>query len=216
MQQMNPCPSCGFPNDFNQRFCGNCGIQLATGCPYCGVTLTSTSNFCSYCGNLIAGSGPRYAQQGWLGSFNSRTLLEPRFLAIYLFIVLIGMGIFIYYQFFTSPGDITPPVISNVVITSKTKSSVLILWQTNEAASSQIEYGRSKLLGSFYPQYPMNDPTTGTSGGVYSHSVMLMRLNEGTTYYYRVISKDAAGNEAISTGYNSFKTKVTPPFVIPE
>jgi hypothetical protein len=135
---------------------------------------------------------------------------------IYLFIVLLGMGIFIYYQFFAPPGDITPPVISNVLVTSKTKSSVRILWQTSEAASSQVEYGRSKLYGTFYPQHPQNDPTTGVSGGVYSHSVILMRLNEGTTYYYRVISKDAAGNEAMSTGDTSFKTNVTPPFVTPE
>ena len=216
MQQMIPCPACGFPNEFGQRFCGNCGMALGMSCPYCGIPITSRSNFCSNCGNLISGMSQQYPPETMRQPFNYRVLLQPKYLIICLAIVLIGMGIFIYYQFFTSPGDITPPTISNITVTSITKTSVRIVWDTNEPSSSQVEFGKSKYFGSVYPQYPQDDPTTGASGGVYSHSVMLMQLSQGTTYYYRVISKDAAGNEAKSTDYPSFKTKVTPPFVSPE
>ncbi len=216
MQPMNACHACGFPNAPNQRFCSNCGIQLATGCPYCGATTTSRSNFCSYCGNLIAGAGQQYPYQGMPKPFDMRTLLEPRYLVIFLVVILIGIGAFIYFQFFTSPGDITPPVISKIAVNSITKSSAIISWDTNEPSSSQIEYGLSKNYGRFYPTYPKDDPTTGASGGVYQHSVILMQLNSGTTYYYRVVSKDAAGNVGKSTSSGSFKTKTTPPFIVPD
>lgn len=92
--------------------------------------------------------------------------------------------------------DLTPPVISSVASTVGTGSAV-VTWTTNEAATSQVEYGTTTAYGSLSPL----DPNLVTA-----HSVSLSSLARRTTYHYRVRSKDAAGNEAISGDY-TFKTK---------
>jgi len=96
----------------------------------------------------------------------------------------------------TTPGDTTPPVISNV--TSKgLPGKADIWWDTDEPATSQVEYGLTTSYGNLTPL----DPTLVTS-----HYVLIEGLARKTTYHYRVRSKDAAENEAISEDY-TFKTK---------
>lgn len=72
-----------------------------------------------------------------------------------------------------------------------------INWTTDEPATSQVEYGLTTSYGNLTPL----DPTLVTS-----HSVTKTGLARRTTYHYRVRSKDAAGNEAISTD-RTVKTK---------
>jgi hypothetical protein len=79
-------------------------------------------------------------------------------------------------------------VISAVNASGITVSGATIIWSTNEAATSQIEYGLTEEWGS-----STTLETLGTS-----HSVKLTGLKADTTYHYRVISKDAASNEAVS------------------
>jgi PGF-pre-PGF domain-containing protein len=97
--------------------------------------------------------------------------------------------------------DTTPPVISNVAVTDVTTTSARITWTTNEPSTSQVEYGTTTAYGTLTPL----DPTLVTS-----HSVALTGLSPGTTYHFRVISIDAAGNKAYSSDF-TFTTKTLPP-----
>lgn len=95
----------------------------------------------------------------------------------------------------TSSSDTTAPVISNIQVTSIARRSATVTWTTNEAATHRVEYGTTSSLGSW-------KTVTGRST---SHSVGLSSLTANTTYYYRVVSADAAGNTATSS-VRTFKT----------
>jgi hypothetical protein len=88
-----------------------------------------------------------------------------------------------------SLADTTAPVISLVNSSAITKTGATITWTTNEAATSQVEYGLTEEYGSV---------TTEDTNLVTSHSVDLTDLKAGKTYHYRVISTDAANNQAVS------------------
>lgn len=91
---------------------------------------------------------------------------------------------------FTVPNtDTTPPTISAVTAGSVTQTSATITWTTNEAADSQVAYGTSTSYGS---------TTTLDTTKVTSHSVSVSGLTAGTTYHFKVTSKDASGNSASS------------------
>jgi beta-lactamase superfamily II metal-dependent hydrolase len=88
--------------------------------------------------------------------------------------------------------DITPPVISDVQAISVSAVSAVIEWITDEPADSIVEYGTSS--GNYTDT--VDDLTLVTS-----HSLALGSLIPGTIYYYRVSSKDEAGNTAVSDEY---------------
>jgi hypothetical protein len=99
-----------------------------------------------------------------------------------------------------TPPDTTPPVISGITASNITNGGATITWATNEASSSQVEYGTTTAYGS---------STTVNSTPVTSHSVGLTGLAASTTYHYRVKSADAAANLATS-GDNTFTTTAAP------
>ena len=93
-------------------------------------------------------------------------------------------------------GDSYKPRISYVRTTQITAYSAVITWTTNEPASSQVKYGKSTSYGSW---------SALSTNLVTSHSVLLSSLATNTTYYYRAMSRDAAGN--LQTSYNyKFRT----------
>jgi len=92
--------------------------------------------------------------------------------------------------------DISPPTFSNISAGSITENTATITWNTNEPATSQVEYGETISYGSSTTL----DPTLTTS-----HSVQLTGLGAWTTYHYRVKSNDADSNAGIS-GDNVFTT----------
>ena len=95
------------------------------------------------------------------------------------------------FTFITAPPpDTTPPVISNVSAGSLTSFGAVITWTTSEVSDSQVEYGTTTAYGNSTPP----DKTL-----VSSHSVLLSQLTASTLYHYRVKSKDAAGNKAVSS-----------------
>jgi len=98
------------------------------------------------------------------------------------------------------PPDTTPPTISGVAASNVTTTGARINWTTNEAADSQVEYGLSSSYGT---------QTTLATTPVTSHSQALSSLVPGTTYNYRVKSRDAAGNLAVSTNF-TFTTQAAP------
>jgi phosphodiesterase/alkaline phosphatase D-like protein len=93
---------------------------------------------------------------------------------------------------FRTAADTTQPVISSISASGITSTTAVITWTTNEASTSQVEYGTSTLYGSASPL---------DSNLVTSHSVFLAGLTPGTLHHYRVKSADGSGNETISTDY---------------
>jgi hypothetical protein len=92
--------------------------------------------------------------------------------------------------------DKTPPVISAVAATVTGATSATINWTTNEQSDSQVEYGVTVIYGGVTPLVQTR---------VTAHSLTLSGLMSGTLYHYRVKSKDASGNLAVS-GDLTFKT----------
>ncbi len=75
MQPPLICPTCGFPNSPERKFCNNCGSNLISrgpqspwgaqqpiNCPTCGLPNTKGTKFCSNCGTGLIDRGP---QQTW-------------------------------------------------------------------------------------------------------------------------------------------------------
>lgn len=96
------------------------------------------------------------------------------------------------YEYRVSGGDTIPPDISAVVASSVSTSMATIAWTTNEPADAQVEYGTSTSYGT---------SSSLNNSLVTSHSVGLTGLSAGTTYHYRVRSRDAAGNLAVSDDF---------------
>ena len=91
--------------------------------------------------------------------------------------------------------DTTAPAISNITTSYITTTTATISWTTNKAATSQIDYGTTPGYGS---------STNLDARLVNNHSVNLTGLTANTNYHYRVKSKDAAGNEAISVDHSFY------------
>ncbi|MBI5134172.1 MAG: fibronectin type III domain-containing protein, partial [Candidatus Taylorbacteria bacterium] len=100
--------------------------------------------------------------------------------------------------------DTVAPAITSISSGSPASNSATITWSTLvEPSTSQVQYNKT---GSFVTNCATNSDCTALDASlVTSHSVSLSNLDSGTTYYYRVRSKDAAGNESISS-MQSFAT----------
>jgi hypothetical protein len=124
-----------------------------------------------------------------------------------------------------NPIDKNAVTISNVSISDIATTGAVITWKTNVPAHSEMEYGTTESYGS--TATAMGFPKTSRSGRsadlsvrlnhrrsmvaddlVISHSVMLSGLTPGTTSHFRVKSRDASGNLAVSTDY-AFETAAT-------
>ena len=82
-----------------------------------------------------------------------------------------------------------PPVLAAISSQGISSSGVTIVWTTDKASDSQVEFGTTISYGSV---------TVLNSTMMTIHSVILNGLSGGTTYHFRVKSKDAAGNLATS------------------
>lgn len=88
------------------------------------------------------------------------------------------------------------PVITNVAHQNILTTSATITWKTDIASDSQIEYGTTPAYGS---STPLN------SALVTDHSQTITGLQANQLYYFRVKSRDALGDLAIS-GNRTFIT----------
>ena len=79
--------------------------------------------------------------------------------------------------------DVKAPTITAVTSTSDYESAT-ISWSTDEASDSTVLFGESKLLGRTASDFLL---TT-------SHEVTVSQLVPDKVYYYKVVSRDAAGN----------------------
>ena len=89
-------------------------------------------------------------------------------------------------------GDVTPPAISNVQAINITTSTATITWDTDEAADSEVQYGLTNA-------YEIGIVTNNSL--VLGHAIALNGLTPGTTYHFRVGSRDGASNHAVSGDY---------------
>jgi len=107
--------------------------------------------------------------------------------------------------FTTLTEDLEPPEISNIKVINITLTSTTVTWDTNESATSKIEYGLDTNYG------------TNSSSDTYSttHSIDLTSLSSATLYHFRVSGKDEKANENVSLD-NTFTTltpDTTPPVI---
>ena len=87
--------------------------------------------------------------------------------------------------------DPTPPTITRPPFAYDiTTTSALIRWETDEASDSEVYWGTRR--GAFNYRDKISTPL------VTSHALTLTGLTAGTTYEYKVISTDAAGNSVES------------------
>ncbi len=96
--------------------------------------------------------------------------------------------------------DTVAPVISAVAASGVGANGAAITWTTGELSDGQVEYG----LTSAYGASTTVDPAATTA-----HTGNLLALTPSTVYHYRVKSRDAAGNLAIS-GDSIFTTGAAP------
>jgi len=97
--------------------------------------------------------------------------------------------------------DVTDLMISDVSARRITESGATITWETNEDADSTVWFATSSgfVIGAAGVQMKTS------SSEVEKHQIRLADLNPGTTYYFRVGSEDASGNDAMSSEF-SFTT----------
>ncbi|HPR63410.1 MAG TPA: S8 family serine peptidase [Thermoanaerobaculia bacterium] len=99
----------------------------------------------------------------------------------------------------TAVADCVGPIISNVQIISITHNSAIVTWDTNEPATSLVNYGDTPGLGN----------TASSPALVLNHSILLTNLLSCTTYFVEVSSTDAAQNTVTdnnSGAYYTFET----------
>lgn len=104
--------------------------------------------------------------------------------------------------------DTTGPVISSISTTAGTNSATTTWSTAGESSTSRIQYNTTGSFDSSYNCTSATDCTSLDPSLVTSHSVSVSNLSSGTTYYFRVRSIDAAGNETISS--SSSAATVTP------
>jgi class 3 adenylate cyclase/predicted ATPase len=70
------CPSCGFDNPEEMKYCGECGVLLQHRCPQCGCENPPRFKFCGACGTPLSGQ-PRAPQStptdAWRDSQEAQT-----------------------------------------------------------------------------------------------------------------------------------------------
>jgi hypothetical protein len=81
--------------------------------------------------------------------------------------------------------DAEPPAISGVDVLPLPDGTASVTWHTDEAASSGVMFGLAS---------DRLDSNAVDGALAVSHDTMLTQLEPGRTYYYRIVSADAAGN----------------------
>jgi len=86
---------------------------------------------------------------------------------------------------------IPSPEITDVKSENVTQNSADITWQTDQLATSKVEYGETTAYGL----------VVKSSSFVEAHTISISGLATSTLYYYRVSSKNTANKESISGDY---------------
>ena len=114
--------------------------------------------------------------------------------SLFLFIVLTADR----HDSFAVSADPDPPVLSNIHVVEVGTSTALIRWTTDEGAEGMVNYGLDRKFGIERSLIPNKK----------NHEILVTDLDAATTYYFRTISLDEAGNQSISDDF-TFKTEST-------
>lgn len=98
--------------------------------------------------------------------------------------------------------DKTAPVLSNLQTKDVKAKSATIAWSADETTDGTVEFGevQDNLTSKAY-----------TSAVGITHNVKLTSLKPETTYYYKVIAKDASGNETKTEVKSLVTVSAAPP-----
>lgn len=154
-----------------------------------GVAVSSTAFYCGSYGSSLASStliGSTSTASGTLYSINWNT-------------GSIANGSTTFWALATDISNSTssasttvnienPPQISSIASNASLTTST-ITWTTNDAASSQVNYGLTTSYGA----------SSLSASLVTSHTITLTNLMPGTTYHFEVVSTDSQGNTSTST-----------------
>jgi glucose/arabinose dehydrogenase len=99
------------------------------------------------------------------------------------------------YRIHWQPPDSLAPVISNVRVDSLAANRARVSWNTDEPATSSVEYGVTTNYGAAVTDAKL----------VTAHGLWLTGLTDSTLYHFRVRSQDSVSNETLSPDY-AFKT----------
>lgn len=91
--------------------------------------------------------------------------------------------------------DLDIPEISNLELVADYEGA-LVTWETDELTDALIQFGESTFLGK----------TAYHPGPNLYHELSLSSLVPDRTYYYQVVSRDAAGNTAVDNNNGKFYT----------
>lgn len=111
-------------------------------------------------------------------------------------------------QTLTTIVDAVPPIMSNIKTEVSTvgnagKIQAIIFWSTDEPATSQMEYSPGLSSKGAYPLKSPKDDSFNLS-----HTLVISNLNPSTTYHFRVLSSDAAGNATASGDFTLLTPQV--------
>lgn len=191
---------------------GNGNMKLywngnATGTAYIDTTATTTAN--PNCGMDVTGEKPEIGRNngkatpdgyfdGQIDEFRISKIVRSAdwINASYTS----GSDALNTYAAAESAPDTTAPVISNVA-TSTTGSTATITWDTNESATSTVEYGTTTSYGL----------ASSSNTGVTSHTYTLTGLDSSTEYHFKISVWDSSGNLATSSDLTFTTTGPTPP-----
>ncbi|WP_298037211.1 fibronectin type III domain-containing protein [uncultured Desulfuromonas sp.] len=99
-----------------------------------------------------------------------------------------------------TPDTLAPVIIEGPLVVNTTHQSAVIRWVTDEPADGVIEYGTTDALGA----------TLGRTALVRQHNIPIVNLPADTLFYFRVLSRDAAGNGPAASTIYTFRTEREP------
>ena len=114
------------------------------------------------------------------------------------------------YQF-TTAADSRPPAVTNIKVETRVSNTssgeqaqtqLIISWDTDEEASSQIEYGEGA-NGTYTQRSLVDDNLT------FNHLVIVNNLRPSSVYHFRVVSADSAGNESFGKNVVTITAQVS-------
>jgi len=197
-----------------ETFAGAAGIgataagSAATGAPGVALTTTADGSWVHGVGNDWDGAVARTPRSGqelvhqWVDTdvgdtfWSQRTSAVSRGTAV---AVTLGATAPTNHRWNMAAVEVKPgtppapgPRISDVAVLDRTSSSARVVWTTNLASTTQVEYGPTSSYGW---------STTLDSALVTAHSAPISGLDPETTYHYRVVSRDSAGNTVRSPDF---------------
>jgi hypothetical protein len=138
-------------------------------------------------------------------SKNKKGIMKKYLLVINLILLFLALaaslivGLFLLGSFHasaaqaaTAVNDKIPPTIFNSRIDSISSTSATIYWQTDKQSDSLVNYGLNRNYGM------VRDPNADKT----DHKIILDTLSAATTYFFRIISTDSEGNQAISSDFS--------------